>query len=209
MTDWIAWHRGYDDPDSSLARRLDVVRRRFDEALETLGARARRVLSLCAGDGRDVIPVLAERCAEGRPAVLLIEEDARLAAVAARHATAVGLETVRTVVGDAADRDAFVDFLPVEVLMLCGIFGNISEEDIQVTINAVPALVAPGGMVIWTRGRFNHDLRPRIRRWFAEAGLIEVSFDGDPEPFGVGVARLPGCAVPTGSLPQRLFRFLR
>lgn len=209
VTDWIAWHRGYDDPDSSLARRLAVVRRRFGEALQTLGPRARSVLSLCAGDGRDVIPVLVERPTDDRPAALLVEEDQRLAAVAASRAAAEGLDTVRAVVGDAGDPDAFVDVLPVDVLMLCGIFGNIAEEDIQTTVSSVPAVVAPGGLVIWTRGRFNHDLRPRIRHWFVEAGLIEVSFDGDPEPFGVGVARLPDSGVPIGSSPPRLFTFLR
>ena len=31
------------------------------------------------------------------------------------------------------------------------------------------------------------DLRPAIRRWFEEVALTEVSFDGHPESFGVGV----------------------
>lgn len=93
--------------------------------------------------------------------------------------------------------------------MLCGIFGNISQEDIKATVDAVPALVAPGGVVVWTRGGFDPDLRPHIRQWFLDAGLTEVAFDGDPEPFGVGVARFPDSAEATGSVPPRLFTFVR
>ncbi len=100
------------------------------------------------------------------------------------------------------------DWLPVNVLLLCGIFGNVSEEDITTTISAIPALIASEGMVIWTRGRSQPDLRPRIRSWFTAAGLQEVSFDGDPEPFGVGVASVTKPDPAIRLLPQRLFTFL-
>jgi hypothetical protein len=70
-------------------------------------------------------------------------------------------------------------------------------------------MVAGGGIVIWTRGGWDPDLRPRVRGWFIDAGLDELSFDGDPEPFGVGVNRM--AAPPPGlpSLPERLFTFVR
>ena len=81
---------------------------------------------------------------------------------------------------------------PVDLLLLCGIFGNISDDDVHATVHTVPSLLRTGGTVIWTRGHLDRpvDLRPVIRGWFAEVGLTEVAFDGDPEPFGVGVARL-------------------
>jgi hypothetical protein len=61
VKDWLAWHEGYDDPSSSLARRLEVVRRRLGAVLDAAAGERRQLLSLCAGDGRDVIPVLAAR----------------------------------------------------------------------------------------------------------------------------------------------------
>jgi hypothetical protein len=208
VTDWVAWHRAYDDPGSSLARRLDVVRRRLDQSLKSLGSRPGRMLSLCAGDGRDLIPVLAQQRSGQRPATVLVEQNEALASMAESRAREEGLETLKVVVGDAGDPSVFADVLPVDVLMLCGIFGNISPDDIRTTINALPALVAPGGLVLWTRGRFDSDdLRPRIRQWFVDAGLQEVSFDGDPEAFGVGVARRPAAAVPAEPVPPRLFTF--
>ena len=48
--------------------------------------------------------------------------------------------------------------LPVDVLLLVGIFGNVSDVDIETTIRAVPRLCTNGAIVIWTRHR-----RPRRR----------------------------------------------
>jgi hypothetical protein len=62
MTDSIGWHERYDDPDSSVARRLVVVQRRIAEVLDALAPLGeQRVLSLCAGTGRDLIEVLRRR----------------------------------------------------------------------------------------------------------------------------------------------------
>ena len=208
MRDWIDWHRSYSDPESHLSRRLDVVKRRLDEALGALRMARPRILSLCAGDGRDVIPVLAARPETEKGAALLVEKDAGLAQRASQAAVAAGLETIHVRCGDAADPGLYRDWLPVDLLLLCGIFGNVSQEDIRTTISAIPALVASEGMVIWTRGRSEPDLRPRIRSSFTAAGLHEVSFDGDPEPFGVGVARVTNPDPTTRFLPQHLFTFL-
>lgn len=114
----------------------------------------------------------------------------------------------------AGDPRRYSDRLPVDLLLLCGIFGNVSDADIRATVRAVPSLLAPGGTVIWTRGRREEDddLRPVVRRWFTEAGLTEVAFDGAPEAFGVGVARRDGSAgdgAHRPRLPVRLFTFLR
>jgi hypothetical protein len=208
MTDWLLWHRAYDDPGSVQARRLAIVRRRVAESLEALGAGA-RVLSLCAGDGRDVIPELAARSGNRLEAVL-VELDAELAASAAASAASAGLRTVDVRAADASLPESFSDALPVDLLLLCGIFGNIPDDDIRRTISAVPAMLRPGGFVIWTRGRRDRvDLRPVVRRWVAETGLDEVAYDGEPELFGVGVARAGDAPAAHRALPDRLFTFLR
>lgn len=202
-TDWLAWHDGYADAGSSLARRLDVVRRRIGEALDASARRPVRVLSLCAGDGRDVLPELVAR--PSLPvSVVLIELDFQLADAARRHAACVEVRQA-----DAGDWASFADALPVDVLLLCGIFGNVSTGDIRATIESVPSMLARDGVVVWTRGWFRHeDLRPQIRQWFVDAGLEEIAFDGDPERFGVGVARV-GTTSNDRPTAGRLFRFIR
>lgn len=209
MTDWRAWHSDYDEPDSSLARRLGVVRSRIGEALESLASGTRlRILSLCAGDGRDLLPELAV-LADRRHRVALVENDPRLAADAAERARRLGLGGVVVVIGDAGQTSVLSEHLPVDLLLLCGIFGNISQEDVRATVAATPAMLRPGGTVIWTRGRSEPDLRPLVRRWFVDTGLEEIGFDGEPERYGVGAARLKSVPVPPPSLPERLFAFTR
>jgi hypothetical protein len=119
VEDRVRWHRAYDDPATALARRLALVRRRVAEALGVLGSRAGRVLSLCAGDGRDVLPVLAVRALaagllDGGPGTVVVEKDPTLATRAEDRARAHGLDGVRVVVGDAGDPGVFADVLPVD-----------------------------------------------------------------------------------------------
>ncbi|MCA1709701.1 MAG: class I SAM-dependent methyltransferase [Actinobacteria bacterium] len=205
VMDWVAWHEAYDDGDSSLARRLDLVQRRLGELIQGASPR-RRVLSLCAGDGRDVIPVLAR--AASPPAALLVENDETLARRARESALAAGLEALEVRCADAGDPASFEQVLPADILLLCGIFGNIEHNSVKEVIDILPRLLAAGGHVIWTRGGSEPDRRPEIRGWFPQAGLREIAFDGAPEPYGVGVNRLAAGAVyGARPLPQRVFTF--
>lgn len=210
MTDWVAWHGAYDDPASALSRRLVVVRRRLAAALDARSGDRVRLLSLCAGDGRDVIPVLAARRASTPVTAVLIERDPVLAAQAVAAAREAGADGVEVRQADAGAPAAYADAVPADVLVLCGIFGNVDDDDIRRVVAAVPALARPGGTVVWTRGGSPPDKRPDVRRWFAEAGFEELSFDGAPQPFGVGVHRVPTApAGPPPPLPARLFTFVR
>jgi hypothetical protein len=85
----------------------------------------------------------------------------------------------------------------------------VSDDDVENTIAHVSSLCGPGAFVIWTRHRRAPDLTPRIRDWFGEAGLEEVSFESPGEnSFSVGMNGLLGQPVPT--VPGlKLFTFLR
>ncbi len=110
--DWVAWHRDYEDPSSSLARRLEVVQRELRTALAlTRPADGEsRLLSICAGDGRDVLPVLAERGRDVR--ALLVELDPLLCERARSSAAELGLTGVEIRTGDAGVTDAYRGFTP-------------------------------------------------------------------------------------------------
>ena len=191
--DWVAWHRDYEDPTSSLARRLQVVQGEISAVLR--GARPAngelRLISICAGDGRDVLPVLAEH---GRGVLaLLVELDPVLSERARRTAAELGLTGVEVRTGDAGVADAYRDLIPAHVVLACGVFGNISLADVQHTITALPSLLADDGVVIWTRGRNDDGRDPStaIRELFIAQGFTEVGFTA-PEGarFRVGMHRL-------------------
>jgi len=155
--DWVAWHRDYEDPSSSLARRLEVVQRELRTALAlTRPADGEsRLLSICAGDGRDVLPVLAERGRDVR--ALLVELDPLLCERARSSAAELGLTGVEIRTGDAGVTDAYRGFTPAHVVLACGVFGNITVEDGRQTVAALPSLL---------RGRRDRDLDPGPkRRW--------------------------------------------
>jgi hypothetical protein len=58
--DWQTWHDAYDLPDSALWRRLRTVQARVRAALDTAPLGPLRVISVCAGQGRDLLDVLDE-----------------------------------------------------------------------------------------------------------------------------------------------------
>lgn len=57
--DWFAWHRAYDDPGSDLRGRLGAVQGFIAEALTRQPPGRIRVVSVCAGQARDLLGVLA------------------------------------------------------------------------------------------------------------------------------------------------------
>ena len=205
MKDWLAWHAGYDDPSSSLSVRLRLVREHLSRALEAVPPGPVRLLSLCAGQGHDVLGVLPGHPREPDVSAVLVEQDPRNVALARQRAELAGLAQVEVREADAARVAGYADALPADVLLLCGIFGNVSDPDIRRTAQAAPALCAAGATVIWTRHRRAPDLTPRIRAWFAGSGFEEVAFDSPDNQArtGVGVGRLavaPPAPLPDGSL---------
>jgi hypothetical protein len=69
--------------------------------------------------------------------------------------------------GDAGTTAAFAEVVPVDVLLLCGIFGNVEDDDVERTVRAVPSLLAHGGTVLWTRHRGAPDASGAVRHSFA------------------------------------------
>lgn len=198
--DWVDWHGAYDDPTSSLSTRLAVVQGHVRRAVD---GGAPRVLSLCAGDGRDVLGVLARHPAASDVTGRLVELDPRLAAVA-RAAAPPGVEVVEA---DAGDTGCAVGAVPADLVLLCGIFGNVPDADVERTVRAAPSLCARGATVVWTRHVDEPGLTPSIRRWFVEAGFDELAFENPAGTHaGIGASRL--VAEPARFVPGvRLFAF--
>jgi hypothetical protein len=111
-------------------------------------------------------------------------------------------------VADAGSTDAYLGAVPADLVLACGVFGNIGDDDVRRTVQALPAFCASGAGVIWTRHRRPPDLTVDIRRWFADAGFEPVAFDGPPAfEWSVGVQRYLGDPVALNA-GRRLFTFL-
>ena len=204
---WQRWHDDYDQPGSSLQRRLARVRARVAAALDAQPAGEIPVLSMCAGQGRDLLPVAAAHPRRDDVRALLVELDPANVAVAAAAAREAGLAGVTVRAADAAATSAYTDVVPVALALVCGVFGNVPDDDVRGTVLALPTLLRPGATVVWTRHRLEPDLTPSIMDWFAEAGFETVGHDTEPGyRYGVGTHRL--VVAPRPFEPGRtLFRF--
>jgi hypothetical protein len=191
--DWFEWHAPYDVPGSPLAARLEIVQGCIRSALDSEPAGPVRLVSLCAGQGRDVVGALADHPRRRDVTGRLVELDRRNADECAKAVVASGLD-LEVVTGDASTSDAYVGAVPANIVVACGIFGNISDADIERFVGLVPMLCAPGATVIWTRHRRPPDLTAAVRRWLEEAGFVEVSFAAPAEHafVAVGAARWAG-----------------
>ncbi len=216
MADWHAWYQGYENPVSSLSRRLTTVRAELARVLATRGEMPTQLLSMCAGDGRDTLPVLANGHADVR--AVLVEIDPDLGAVARAQAAELALPTIEVRTADAGVLDTYTDLPPADVLLACGVFGNITDDDLETTVDTLPQLLAPGAAVLWTRGsstgdndptRYPGDAADLVREVFARHEFVEETFiRSDEASFRVGVHRFPG--PPHPHIPgTRLFRFMR
>jgi DinB superfamily len=202
--DWHEWHRAYDIADSPLARRLAVVQRCIRDALDRVPAGPVCVLSMCAGEARDLAGALDGHPRAGDVHGRLVELDPELAA-RARDKFA---PTIEVVVGDAGMSTAYEDVAPADLVLVCGVFGNISHLDMERTVRMLPMLCAPGATVIWTRHRRMPDMTTQIRAWFAQGGFDETAFLA-PEgtAFAIGVDRFAGAPAPFRP-HVRLFQFV-
>lgn len=74
--DWLIWHDHYKDESSPLSQRLKVVQERLRGILVDRSNQPTRVISVCAGQGDDVLGVLASMQRTSHIQARLVELDA-------------------------------------------------------------------------------------------------------------------------------------
>ncbi len=189
---WVRWHESYEDPASPLSLRLRLVQSMVRDVLDSVPPEHPgpiRIVSLCAGQGRDVIDVVSTHPRGSDVSALLVELDPELAPSARDRAAAAGVaDQVRIVEGDASLCRWYQDSVPADLVLVCGVFGNISRSDLTRTIQALPGFCWMGSEVIWTRHRRPPDATPFVRAQFADAGFEEVAFEA-PDGYVLAVGR--------------------
>jgi hypothetical protein len=207
--DWYTWHHDYDEPGTALARRLAAVQDQIRTALDAAPPGPLHAISLCAGQGRDLIGALAGHPRRDDVSARLVELDPRNAAAARDAAEAAELPLVEVVTGDAALTDHYAGMVPAYLVLVCGVFGNMTDDDVRRMIGYCTQLCAHGGTVVWTRGRWEPDLVPQICDWFADRGF-ELGWVSDPaQGWGAGAHRFTATPPPNVPLERgaRMFTF--
>jgi hypothetical protein len=165
---------------------------------------------MCAGQGRDLLGVLSDHPRRADVAAVLVELDPGNVELGRAAAARGGLTQVEVLEGDAAVSDIYASVVPADIVLVCGIFGNVSDADVENTVANLSMLCRPGAAVLWTRHRGDPDLTPRIRQWFDESGFAELSFDAldNTTRSGIGAARLIATPAPFAA-GFRFFTFIR
>lgn len=198
LTDeWVEWHQRYSN-DRLLVERLEEVRRQIRKALDGSPPGSIRAISMCSGDGRDLLGVLADHRRANDVSARFVDLSPELVAAGREQIRRLRLPRAEFVLGDAGTTTAYAGAVPANLVLACGVFGNIRDEDIRRTIDTLPELCARDATVVWTRGTFEPDLTPAIRDWFRDAGFTEISF-----------RRIPGTTASVGThrLTKRARRF--
>ncbi len=206
--DWVGWHRAYEDPGSWLSQRLRVVQDAIREFLASRPGETFRVLSICAGQAHDLLGVLESGDDGDRVRARLVEIDARNVELGTTRAAQARLTGVEFVCGDASCTDAYAGAVPADLVLLCGVFGRISDDDVRNIIDCLPQLCARSARIIWTRHRREPDLTPAIRGWLSDASFSELRFASPgPGRFAVGVHEFTGSVEPL--VPgRRIFTYI-
>jgi len=207
--DWLEWHDLY-ETDKKLQQRLEIVREYITYSLDTSPSGQIRVVSLCAGDGRDLLGVLANHPRTQDVHGRLVEINPQLVEQGRANIESLGLtKQIEFINGDATSAASYVGAIPADIVIVCGIFGNLSDEaELQRLLGNLGFLSKPGAFVLWTRGHFqgvpDSEL---VRKNFRELGFEEVKFQltatGD---MGVGINRYLGETL-TEPKKQPLFVF--
>jgi len=127
--DWVQWHNLYESPELVVAQRLLIVQRLIRDFLASRSGDEIRIVSICSGQGRDILGVLADH--PGRLSVngRLIELDPTNTVEGTMQADAAGLGGIEIVTGDASVTDAYTGAVPADLVLVCGVFGNIPDDD--------------------------------------------------------------------------------
>lgn len=147
---WYSWHAPYDDLVSEQSDRLEVVQDQLVAVLDAAAPGPLRAVSVCSGQARDLLPVLIHHPRGREVHARMIELDPLNASFLHGALGSTHLTDVEVVVADAGTTAPYAGSGPADLALLCGVFANISLADASRTVQMLPALVAPGGAVVWT-----------------------------------------------------------
>lgn len=191
--DWLDWHRVYDDPSSPFVWRLHTVQFQISKTCSERSPGPIRVISMCAGQGHDLIGVLSGHPRRDDVLALLVERDERNVALARRAAAQAGLNGFTVMAGDASNSSSYADAVPCDLILACGMLGNIDPSGLPALIDEFLRLSAEGAIVIWTYNRLTPQKAQALREMFAAAGYEELAYEeSSMGPEVVGVNRLAG-----------------
>ena len=209
--DWNDWYQQYES-FPSLQARLRIVQQQISAALDECPSGPVRIVSLCAGDGRDLSGALQHHPRRNEVTASLLDSDLKSIhrGEVAAHAAGLGGQ-LRFIHADATLAGNYAGAVPADLVLLSGFLGHLHHQDIPGLIRSLPMFCRTGGWVIWNRHLVLYDGREQvrlIRELFQQAAFKEVHYETTaPDGFAVSRARFAGQIVPLDAT-RVLFEFV-
>ncbi|MDM9384010.1 class I SAM-dependent methyltransferase family protein [Chlorogloeopsis sp. ULAP01] len=207
--DWYEWHDLY-NTEPKLQQRLEIVREYIAYSLNESPAGAIRIVSVCAGDGRDLLGTLENHPRTKDVYARLVELNSNLVERGRVTIEYLGLANqIEFINGDATIAANYIGAVPADIVIVCGVFGNLADEaELRRLLENLSFLSKQGTFIIWTRGHSNGiPYSESVRKVLHESGFEEVNFKltstGD---MGVGIHRYRNENSPAPK-EQQLFVF--
>jgi hypothetical protein len=204
---WYSWHAQYDDLESSQIDRLEAVQDCLIRAFDTAPPGPLRAVSICSGQSRDLLPVLIHHPRGGDASVRMVELDPLNASFLHGALGSTQLKDVDVVVTDAGITDVYLGAVPADLLLLGGVFANITLADASRTVTALTHMCRPGATVVWTSYGPRLDDAGEVLALFETSSFERVELQRDADGQYVVAAHRyvgPARALSPG---QRFFRF--
>ena len=208
----LGWkpRRSYPDYQKNrFQQRLLAVQEHLAECLDSSPRGSVHIISMCAGDGSDVIGVLGSHPRRSDVFAWLVESNSQTVADGILQSTRAGLEnTVEFLTEDGTLYATYKRIAPTDIVLLCGVWGHVPAQERVQLVRALACLCKPGGTVIWTRGVSKDMTRLReIQLLFDDPSwnLVRFTLTSDKK-WSVGTYRYRG---PPLELPEsgQIFHF--
>jgi hypothetical protein len=157
------------------------------------------VVSICAGQGRELIGALENHPRREDVRGRLVELDADNAAFAQQWAKRAHLDALEVVNGDASVSDAYAGLPRADLVVVSGLFGHVDDNDRLSTIAFLRQLLRSGGSVVWTSFLRDNGPVEKLRRFFVEQSFDEIETEflpGEEYRFTVTLSRHAGSEEP-------------
>lgn len=195
-----------------LSARLRLVQAQLRSAIGACEPGPVRILSLCAGDGRDILGAC-----EGHPRcrdvhAVLIDTDAVALQRAETWAAEAGMEgRMQTLCADATLAASYRGLPHADIVLVSGVLAHVSRASVPGFIRSLPMLVKTGGRLIWNRHLvLNHGSEhvSLLRELLHSTGFTEEVYELTSERgFAVSTARYHGDVLPLDE-KRVLFEFV-
>ena len=208
--DWVTWHERY-NTNRGLKARLKAVCGQIENCLNACPPGQIRVVSVCCGDGRDLLTALINHPREKDVVAYLIDQERALIESGQDSANLSGIgHQLNFIVGDATLASSYKGIVPADLVLVCGVFGHVLKEDLPKLVQSLGGMCKTGGYVIWTRHAKAWDGEihvPLINQLFEQTGFEPISFSVTEEGAScIGTYRYKEQPAPLAA-SSKLFNF--